>query len=264
MRLAIVSALAVNESLSFNELKRLLETTDGNLSVHARKLEEAGYIVCTKIVRGPRAADRLPPERRRPARARALPVAHGSADPRDPRALSGSLFLRSNFMQQSTSHPATPAAIHVGIIMDGNGRWATAQGRSRAAGHRAGAAMVRRIVEAAPDCGIGVLTLFAFSADNWRRPADRGRLAHAALPGVPPRRDRALRGQRGAAGDHRPARPPRRRAPARDRGRAPRDGARHAAAPPDRARLLLARRRCSAPRSVCSRTRPRPASRSGG
>jgi DNA-binding transcriptional ArsR family regulator len=52
MRLAIVSALAVNESLSFNELKRLLETTDGNLSVHARKLEEAGYIDCTKSFAG--------------------------------------------------------------------------------------------------------------------------------------------------------------------------------------------------------------------
>jgi DNA-binding HxlR family transcriptional regulator len=52
MRLAIVSALAVNESLSFNELKRLLDTTDGNLSVHARKLEEAGYIVCTKTFEG--------------------------------------------------------------------------------------------------------------------------------------------------------------------------------------------------------------------
>jgi undecaprenyl diphosphate synthase len=60
--------------------------------------------------------------------------------------------------------------IHVGIIMDGNGRWASRQGRSRSAGHRAGAAMVRRIVEAAPDLGIGVLTLYAFSADNWRRP----------------------------------------------------------------------------------------------
>lgn len=48
MRLAIVSALAVNQSLSFNELKRLLDTTDGNLSVHARKLEDAGYISCTK------------------------------------------------------------------------------------------------------------------------------------------------------------------------------------------------------------------------
>jgi DNA-binding HxlR family transcriptional regulator len=52
MRLAIVSALAVNETLSFNELKRLLETTDGNLSVHARKLEEAGYIDCTKSFEG--------------------------------------------------------------------------------------------------------------------------------------------------------------------------------------------------------------------
>jgi len=48
MRLAIVSALAVNDSLSFNELKRLLDTSDGNLSVHARKLEQAGYIGCTK------------------------------------------------------------------------------------------------------------------------------------------------------------------------------------------------------------------------
>jgi DNA-binding HxlR family transcriptional regulator len=47
-RLAIVSALAVNRSLSFNELKALTETTDGNLSVHARKLEDAGYISCTK------------------------------------------------------------------------------------------------------------------------------------------------------------------------------------------------------------------------
>ncbi len=61
MRLAIVSALAVNESLTFNELKRLLETTDGNLSVHARKLEEAGYVQCTKSFEGrvPRTEYRL-------------------------------------------------------------------------------------------------------------------------------------------------------------------------------------------------------------
>jgi DNA-binding transcriptional ArsR family regulator len=52
MRLAIVSALAVNESLSFNELKRLLDTSDGNLSVHARKLEEAGYVACEKSFEG--------------------------------------------------------------------------------------------------------------------------------------------------------------------------------------------------------------------
>ena len=52
IRLRIVSALAVNPSLTFNELKKLLETTDGNLSVHARKLEEAEYIVCSKSFEG--------------------------------------------------------------------------------------------------------------------------------------------------------------------------------------------------------------------
>jgi DNA-binding HxlR family transcriptional regulator len=52
MRLGIVSALAVNDHLSFNDLKRLLQTTDGNLSVHARKLEEAGYIACEKYFEG--------------------------------------------------------------------------------------------------------------------------------------------------------------------------------------------------------------------
>jgi DNA-binding HxlR family transcriptional regulator len=51
-RLAIVSALAVNDSLTFNELKQLLHVTDGNLSVHARKLEDAGYLVCTKSFAG--------------------------------------------------------------------------------------------------------------------------------------------------------------------------------------------------------------------
>jgi undecaprenyl diphosphate synthase len=56
--------------------------------------------------------------------------------------------------------------------MDGNGRWALARGLPRLAGHRAGAEALRRTVEAAPDLGIGVLTLFAFSADNWRRPPE--------------------------------------------------------------------------------------------
>jgi DNA-binding HxlR family transcriptional regulator len=67
MRLAIVSSLAVNQSLSFNELKRLLDTTDGNLSVHARRLEEANYIVCTKSFEGrvPRTEYRLSPVGRR-------------------------------------------------------------------------------------------------------------------------------------------------------------------------------------------------------
>jgi len=52
MRLGILSALAVNDSLSFNDLKRLMKTTDGNLSVHARKLEEAEYVTCTKSFEG--------------------------------------------------------------------------------------------------------------------------------------------------------------------------------------------------------------------
>lgn len=52
LRLGIVSALAVNPSLSFSELKALMRTTDGNLSVHARKLEEAGYVTCTKSFEG--------------------------------------------------------------------------------------------------------------------------------------------------------------------------------------------------------------------
>lgn len=67
VRLAIVSALAVNESLAFNELKDMLSLTDGNLSVHARKLEEAGYVQCTKKFEGrvPRTEFRLTDEGRR-------------------------------------------------------------------------------------------------------------------------------------------------------------------------------------------------------
>ncbi len=64
----------------------------------------------------------------------------------------------------------TQSGLHVGIIMDGNGRWATTRGRPRASGHSEGARAVRRIVEAAPRLGIATLTLYAFSGDNWRRP----------------------------------------------------------------------------------------------
>src|SRR5437588_247218 len=62
------------------------------------------------------------------------------------------------------------APLNVAIIMDGNGRWANERGMPRVAGHRAGADAVRRVVESAPDFGIGVLTLYAFSEDNWTRP----------------------------------------------------------------------------------------------
>src|SRR5277367_4766220 len=61
--------------------------------------------------------------------------------------------------------------MHVAIIMDGNGRWATRRGMPRTAGHRAGAKALTRIVEAAPQLGVTKLTAFAFSSDNWRRPA---------------------------------------------------------------------------------------------
>src|SRR5580692_6173330 len=59
--------------------------------------------------------------------------------------------------------------LHVAIIMDGNGRWAARRGLPRVAGHRAGVAAVRRVVERAAELGIGTLTVYAFSADNWRR-----------------------------------------------------------------------------------------------
>jgi len=63
------------------------------------------------------------------------------------------------------------SSLHVAIIMDGNGRWARARGLPRVAGHRAGADAVRRVVESAPGLGIGALTLYSFSSDNWQRPA---------------------------------------------------------------------------------------------
>ena len=66
----------------------------------------------------------------------------------------------------------TTGGLHVGLIMDGNGRWARARGLPRTEGHRRGADAVRRAVEAAPGLGITTLTLYAFSADNWQRPAD--------------------------------------------------------------------------------------------
>ena len=64
----------------------------------------------------------------------------------------------------------TSRGLHAAIIMDGNGRWATARGLPRIAGHRAGAEALRRAVEAAPDLGIGTMTVYAFSSDNWQRP----------------------------------------------------------------------------------------------
>jgi undecaprenyl diphosphate synthase len=64
------------------------------------------------------------------------------------------------------------SSLHVAIIMDGNGRWAARRGLPRSAGHRAGTRSVRAVVEAAPGLGVGTLTLYAFSSDNWRRPPE--------------------------------------------------------------------------------------------
>ena len=67
---------------------------------------------------------------------------------------------------------AAPPPRHVALIMDGNGRWAKARRLPRAAGHKAGMEAVRRVVEAAPELGIDVLTLYAFSSENWKRPEE--------------------------------------------------------------------------------------------
>jgi undecaprenyl diphosphate synthase len=73
-------------------------------------------------------------------------------------------------MQSNLAPKPETAPLHVGIIMDGNGRWATRRGLSRLRGHEAGVEAIRRVVEAAPQQGVGTLTLYAFSSDNWRRP----------------------------------------------------------------------------------------------
>jgi undecaprenyl diphosphate synthase len=90
-------------------------------------------------------------------------------------ALQGGNSTAMNFALQSEA-PADrqrdgSAGLHVAIIMDGNGRWAERRGLPRVAGHRAGVAAVRRVVERAPLVGITRLTLYAFSSDNWKRPA---------------------------------------------------------------------------------------------
>jgi undecaprenyl diphosphate synthase len=81
-------------------------------------------------------------------------------------------------MQSSPDHKAP---LHVAIIMDGNGRWASAQGLPRSAGHHAGVESIRRVCEAAPALGVTTLTAFAFSADNWRRPQAEVRTLMALL-----------------------------------------------------------------------------------
>ena len=74
--------------------------------------------------------------------------------------------------QPAAAPRAATVPAHVGIIMDGNGRWASRRGLPRLAGHHAGTENVRRITIACADAGVEVLTIYAFSTENWRRPAD--------------------------------------------------------------------------------------------
>jgi undecaprenyl diphosphate synthase len=91
--------------------------------------------------------------------------------------------------------PSSPfSGLHVALIMDGNGRWATRRGLPRLAGHRRGADAVDSIVQAAPDLGIGTLTLYAFSSDNWRRPVEEtGGLMHLFLAYLRKETERCVR-----------------------------------------------------------------------
>ncbi len=83
------------------------------------------------------------------------------------------MLMPLTLQQVPTVQPASARAarLHVAIISDGNGRWATSRGLPRSAGHRAGAESARRVIEAAPRFGIDTLTLFALSSANWKRPA---------------------------------------------------------------------------------------------
>src|SRR5271168_3139795 len=82
------------------------------------------------------------------------------------------MFMQSISLQKPPEiSAATPQALHVAIICDGNGRWATSRGLPRSAGHRAGAEAARRVIRCAPHLGIHTLTLFALSSANWARPA---------------------------------------------------------------------------------------------
>jgi len=75
-------------------------------------------------------------------------------------------------LDPDTNKPAQRVPSHLAIIMDGNGRWATRHGRARYAGHHAGVKAARTVVELCAEAGIGALTLFAFSSENWKRPAE--------------------------------------------------------------------------------------------
>ncbi len=89
--------------------------------------------------------------------------------------------MQSTLQSQEPARARPP--LHVAIIMDGNGRWAAARGLPREAGHRAGVKALRKVVEAAPQLGVTTLSAYAFSQDNWRRPAEEVSALMALLRG---------------------------------------------------------------------------------
>src|ERR1700747_384624 len=90
-------------------------------------------------------------------------------------------MLRSSGMDLLHQIDLTALPEHIAIIMDGNGRWARRRGLPRVAGHRAGIGAVREVVEGSAELGIGVLTLYAFSVENWKRPPAEVRTLMALL-----------------------------------------------------------------------------------
>src|SRR6185312_1804359 len=88
-----------------------------------------------------------------------------SPRPKDPRRMAA----QKNTPPQGA--PAETPPLHVAIVMDGNGRWAKQRGLPRSLGHRAGVEALKRTVSAAPNLGVGSLTVFGFSTENWSRPA---------------------------------------------------------------------------------------------
>ena len=192
----LTSLVAHPKGLVFGDLKQMCGLTDGNSRRHLQVLQEAGLVAIEKGYdhNRPQTICRLTPNGRR----RYLDylevleqVVRDAAS-----AAKGAGALGRNCLGKTRNQPknfceetlqckvlsnSKTSGLHVAIIMDGNGRWAQRRGLPRTAGHREGVEAVRRVVEAAPDLGIGTLTLFAFSSDNWRRPPLEVEAADAAV-----------------------------------------------------------------------------------
>ena len=187
-RLGILTSLVPHsKGLAFADLKHLCGLTDGNLSRHLQVLEEAKLVEVLKTFEGKRplttcrltrvgrvrfleyiaVLERVVKEAGGAAKSRGSSASRSAEACIEPTAL----FLTGNLAMQSILLEQSGPSLHVAIIMDGNGRWAVARGLPREAGHRAGVVALRDVVEAAPHLGITTLSAYAFSTENWRRPA---------------------------------------------------------------------------------------------